>query len=159
MFFVASFLVCGVTFWMTFAVSGRAAAARAAVVQNAAKSEALQAMSREAVTTKDARALLEGFALPQDGNAAFISDIERMAKSAGVDASVESVSAVPPKGNSPGTLALDVRFSGPYARCVQFVSLIETLPVATRIRTLTLQHDESAWNGTVSFSSLSFDTP
>ena len=128
---------------------------------NLQQGEALKESSRLADSTKDQRQTLATLPIPKNGGASFISSIEALGTTAGVGASVSSVTATPPQGHTPGTLTLVAQFSGTFAACTRFAALVETMPQSLSVSSLSLQYDDTSgtWSGTMQISALSFDTP
>ena len=146
--------------WMVYSARVTASDAEASVALQSAQSEGLRRAAIQGATTKNERAALMALAIPAGGNAPFISSVEALGKTARVTASVSSVGAAASAGDAPGSLTLSVQFSGTYAQGLQFVRLIETMPTALSVGSLSLQYDTgNNWNGSLSLSVLSFDTP
>lgn len=120
----------------------------------------LQEAARVANTTKDERAALNTLPLPQNGGADFIAQVESLAKTARVDATVSSVTGTAPSGNRPGALSLAVHFSGTYAACLRYLKLIETMHAAVSIANTSLDYNEAdkSWGGILALSALSLDS-
>lgn len=157
---LVAFGALSVIAWMVYTARTETADAQAAVASQSAQSEGLRRAALQGTATKNERAELLKLAISAGGNASFISSVEALGKTAHVSASVSSVGATAFAGDTPGKLMLSVQFSGSYAQCLQFVRLIETMPTALSVGSLSLQYDTGRnWNGSLSLSALSFDTP
>lgn len=160
--FVASVAVLFVGVWKLFALRAEAHAAHATALQNAEKAAGFHVDAALASRTKIARAELFRLAIVRDGGvAAFISKLEALAAQARTRISIGSVSATAPSGGTPGNLALSVQITGSYSDCMRFLQLLETLPAALSLGSVTLSHNDAAqtWSMSLTLSVLSYDSP
>ncbi|MGH7141714.1 MAG: hypothetical protein ACREGH_03725 [Minisyncoccia bacterium] len=163
---LAAFLLAAAIFaWSASATLGlRAQIAAAAVsAQSAADKAASLGLQEQFVSeTTGARADLESLAIPNGGDAGFISEVESLGTAAGVNATISGVSAVAPVGSvNPGSLTFTASVTGSYAGCLRFLQLVETEHVALSLPSVSFAYDSGSgeWSGTMTIDALSFDSP
>jgi hypothetical protein len=111
--------------------------------------------------TEAGRTTLLELAVPDNGGASFIEEVESIGNISGASTTIASVTATPPKGGVPGTLELSATFFGSFADCQQFVQLLETMDKSVYIQSLSLGYNDAdkMWDGTLTIATPSFDTP
>lgn len=106
-------------------------------------------LTKEALqNTEKERMQLNALALKVDGAADFIDAVEAEAKVAGVDLEIGNVSATSKEGVF-NELALSLKAEGSFAGLTRFLKLLETLPYASRVGSITFSKDQDASSGWV----------
>ncbi|MDE2213159.1 MAG: hypothetical protein KGJ34_01330 [Patescibacteria group bacterium] len=155
---LAFFCIVG---YQVLSAEGAAGEAASTLSGTIGQEEALQNANTLAEQTRSQRQTLATLPIPSGQGAAFIAEVEHLGVLSGTQSEITAVSATPSKSATPGSLSLTIAFSGSYTQIMRFIGLLETQPVSSSISALSLQYDPTAktWNGTLSFSVLSFDTP
>lgn len=157
----AAFAVCGGLLYQVLALDASNAALDAALVDKTGEEHRLASVAHLAEATRASRAALSTLVIPTGGNAAFISSLEALGRATKTSAKTSSITAAAPSGTDPGSLSPVVSFSGSYGAVMRFVALVETEHAALLMSSLSLQYDEAStqWQGALTLSALSLDTP
>lgn len=95
-------------------------------------------------TTQD-RALLQSLSVEKDDAATFISSIEAKARSAGVTLEIGSVTIDSANEQSLRALLVQTKAEGSQTSVMKFLQLIETLPEAGFVRSVSFEKREKTW--------------
>lgn len=88
--------------------------------------------------------------IDKDGVPSFIDLLERKAKTAGVQADFGSI-VITPADAGGGTLKLSMTGSGTWSNIIQFISVLESLPYASRIETASFSTIDKKWTFSLEF--------
>lgn len=103
---------------------------------------------QQAERTAGDRALLQSLSVEKDNAATFISSIEAKAKSANVTLEIGSVTIDSANAKSLQSLLVQTKAEGSQTAVIKFLRLIETLPEASYVRSVSFEKRENSWVAT-----------
>lgn len=121
--------------------------------------ERSQSITHLVEDTAEKRNEMERYFVDESGVASFITDIETIAESAGVDEGITSVGVSNLKKDDPASeyleeISIQVRAKGSWNEVFQFVRLIENMPVVSFVRDVSFDYkvaqEAASWNVTLS---------
>ena len=98
--------------------------------------------------TTEERALLQSLSVEKDDVATFISSIEAKARSANVTLEIGSVTIDSASAESLRALLVQTKTEGSQGAVMKFLQLIETLPEASYVRSVSFEKREKTWVAT-----------
>lgn len=104
-----------------------------------------RSMKQQVERTTQERTLLATLSIEKDTVATFIDSIEEKAKSINVALEIGSVTIDTASAGSLRALQMQIRAEGAQSAVLKFLQVIETLPQASYIRSVSLERGEKTW--------------
>lgn len=149
-YFVVSFVVLGGMFYEMQRMSTTFEAQTTLIQESAAQRQQYNDLLRKVEETEEERAQLQEYILTEADTISFLTEIERLARSSGVELSTQSLDVAEVEASPYESLRIVFAVEGSLATLQELIGVLESLPYHGTVTDVTLDESGAGFDGTVS---------
>lgn len=123
-----------------------------------AREAQLRSIEKLVGDVSDERAAIEAQFVSAENVVSFIDRVEALNRDIAADIAISSVTEQQPSADGIGSISMQLRVAGSWQSVLQAIALIETLPVATRLGSVSLTGSENGWVSNFTITTLTRTT-